>query len=351
MKKIEMTLVVCCLLVIGTKAFNTGSSSDEVISTYINGELASNIPQKGEAMFVKADCDNNAKGEWDNEKWGLFVSNMSRKTRCNLYFYQGETTFDFDYTGDEQIFTVPVTGTYKLETWGAQGGASSNDTIGGYGGYALGIVRLAEKDNLYLNIGSIGSNGQNSIGGYNGGGSSEYITSGSGGGATHIALKSGVLSTLESYKNDILIVSGGGGGATMDRTGGSGGGICGVDGLNGTTGKVEGHGGTQTNGGTGSSNSGVFGSGGNGNAAGGGGGYYGGGSTKIGYGMDSSAGGGSGYIGNLLLTNKVMYCYNCEESDEESTKTISTTCSEETPTENCSKKANGYARITLISID
>ena len=66
---------------------------------------------------------------------------------------------------------------------------------------------------------------------------------------------------------------------------------------------------------------------------------------------DSSGAGGSGYIGNSLLTNKVMYCYNCEESNEENTKTISTTCNEETPTVNCSKKGNGYARITLVSID
>ena len=64
-----------------------------------------------------------------------------------------------------------------------------------------------------------------------------------------------------------------------------------------------------------------------------------------------SGGGGSGYIGNSLLKDKVMYCYDCEESSEESTKTISTTCSEETPTENCAKKGNGYARITLVSID
>ena len=63
------------------------------------------------------------------------------------------------------------------------------------------------------------------------------------------------------------------------------------------------------------------------------------------------SGGGSGYIGNPLLTNKVMYCYNCEESFEESTKTISTTCSEEAPTSYCAKKGNGYARITLVSID
>lgn len=64
--------------------------------------------------------------------------------------------------------------------------------------------------------------------------------------------------------------------------------------------------------------------------------------------MFMSGGGGSGYIGNSLLTEKSMYCYNCTESSEESTKTISTTCVSELPTENCSKKGNGYVRITLI---
>ena len=59
---------------------------------------------------------------------------------------------------------------------------------------------------------------------------------------------------------------------------------------------------------------------------------------------------GSGYIGNNLLTDKIMYCYECEESDDISTKTISTTCINKTPTSNCAKEGNGYARITLVAI-
>ena len=80
--------------------------------------------------------------------------------------------------------------------------------------------------------------------------------------------------------------------------------------------------------------------------SGGGGGFYGGAS-----GVFRGSSGGSGYIGNPNLTNKAMYCYNCEESSDESTKTISTKCTSATPTENCSKQDNGYARITLVSID
>jgi len=39
--------------------------------------------------------------------------------------YTGDTVFDFDYTGSEQTFIVPVSGTYKVELLGAQGGGSS----------------------------------------------------------------------------------------------------------------------------------------------------------------------------------------------------------------------------------
>ena len=45
-----------------------------------------------------------------------------------------------------------------------------------------------------------------------------------------------------------------------------------------------------------------------------------------------------------------MYCYECEESNDTSTKTISTTCMNESPVENCAKEGNGYARITLVAI-
>jgi len=126
---------------------------------------------------------------------------------------------DFYYTGEEQTFTVPVSGTYKLETWGAQGGTYSDTIYGGYGGYSTGEVSLNAGDVLYINVGGQGLNGANTTvsAGYNGGGTcvtaSENDNCGSGGGATHIATKSGLLSTLSSSTSNILIVAGGGGGS------------------------------------------------------------------------------------------------------------------------------------------
>ena len=272
----------------------------------------------------------------------------------------------FDYTGGEQTFIVPTSGKFKVETWGAQGGSGSgNRSIGGYGGYSTGNLDLNENSLLYINVG--GQSISSKIG-YNGGGSGQKTAGsisnpgGGGGGATHMSLISGLLSTLENSKDSILIVSGGGGGAgeNSGRPGGSGGGLVG---SKGTGSCFTPTGGTQITAGTrgdsdasqasfgkggsapgGNSKAGTYG------AGGGGGGFYGGGaaSFKSGDGCASSGAGDSGYIGNQLLTDKSMYCYNCQESTEESTKTISTACVSETPTENCAKIGNGYARITYI---
>ena len=79
---------------------------------------------------------------------------------------------NFAYTGSSQTITIPTTGTYKLEVWGAQGG--TNTKTGGKGGYSVGTISLTSNTNIYVYVG-----GQPSsyTGGYNGGGSG-----GSGGG-------------------------------------------------------------------------------------------------------------------------------------------------------------------------
>jgi len=273
--------------------------------------------------------------------------------------------YAYDYTGKEQTLTIPVNGTYKLETWGAQGGSYSSTYPGGYGAYSYGNIQLNKNDILYITAGGAGSYLQSANvaaipydGGHNGGGKGchggdlnaatyGFIDGGgSGGGATHIATKSGLLTSLENYKSSILIVSGAGGGASYSsyglygaRSGGSGGGIEGNKGTAIYTTSYS-NGGTQTSGG-------AFGAGGwrtLWSTGGAGGGYYGG--T---YANSHSGSGGSGYIGNSSLTNKGMYCYNCTASTATDTKTTSTTCTSSAPTANCAKQGNGYAKITILS--
>ena len=193
------------------------------------------------------------------------------------------------------------------------------------------------------------SSNTKTTGGYNGGGYGYQTTNlyaSGGGGATHIATKSGLLSTLSDSLDSILIVSGGGSGAygygSYFWNGNSGGGVIGGYSNDSTSA------GTQTSGFE-------FGQAGDSenksnwasttNRSGGGGGLYGGQS----YWGEKGSGGGSGYIGNEKLTNKAMYCYSCEESNDKSTKTIRTTNVSSNAITNSAKIGNGYAKITLLN--
>ena len=60
---------------------------DVVIGAYIDGEYSSTIPGKNDGYVVdKVSCDNGAVGEWNNDDWGLLTTNLSKRTKCNVYF-------------------------------------------------------------------------------------------------------------------------------------------------------------------------------------------------------------------------------------------------------------------------
>lgn len=90
--------------------------------------------------------------------------------------------YNFGHSGSYQTFTVPITGTYKVELWGAQGGASGA-YIGGNGGYTSGMIHLTKDTPLYLYVGGSPTSGSK----YNGGGPGGAYGN-AGGGATDIRL-------------------------------------------------------------------------------------------------------------------------------------------------------------------
>ena len=60
---------------------------DVVIGAYIDGEYSSTIPGKNDGYVVdKVSCDNGAVGKWNNDDWGLLTTNLSKRTKCNVYF-------------------------------------------------------------------------------------------------------------------------------------------------------------------------------------------------------------------------------------------------------------------------
>ena len=223
--------------------------------------------------------------------------------------------YAFSYTGNSQTFTVPISGTYKLEVWGAQGATE----YGGKGGYATGTITLNANQILSVHVGGQGGDG---FGGYNGGGlgyvcrsyNYSYVACGGGGGGTDIRVGGTALT------DRIIVAGGGGGGGFRDHLlepayssiypGGAGGGATGGVSRGHGGGYYPDTGGTQTSGGVKvkgmSQTAGTLGQGGKPSCSscpGGGGGYYGGSSgsfqTETGYGERFSGGGGSGYIGGV----------------------------------------------------
>jgi hypothetical protein len=234
-------------------------------------------------------------------------------------------TISFPFTGDYYTWTAPNSGTYILETWGAQGGnAAYNGTIltyGGKGGYAKGSISLTAGQILNIYIGGQGvgetstSTSAYVAGGFNGGGNGfngDLTTNNrgaGGGGGTDIRIGGTALA------NRVIVGGGGGGGVYFTGYGtnypGFGGGLVGGDGGTAnynSTYSYSGKGGTQSAGGALGSNgtagtAGASGQGGTGSdfyygSGGGGGGYFGGGGS----GGGMASGGGSGYVGGVSST-------------------------------------------------
>lgn len=224
--------------------------------------------------------------------------------------------WNFNYTGSIQSVQLVIPGIYQFIVYGASGGSIAGYN-GGYGGFSTGKLMVLAPTTLFVVVGgqggtTINNTGLYAPGGYNGGGNgypsggntSATQASGGGGGATHIALRSGLLEQLVNFKNDILIVAGGGGGcgvwagggASQSGPGGNGGGLSGTNGKNGSN--IIQAGGTQTTG----FKFGLGQTGAHADSGGGGGGLFGGYANQVKSDSNiSGGGGGSGYLRNDLI--------------------------------------------------
>ncbi len=62
-------------------------SGDDVIGAYIDGEYSKTIPGKNDGYVVdKIVCDTDATVSWDNDSWGIVLTNLTKRTKCNVYF-------------------------------------------------------------------------------------------------------------------------------------------------------------------------------------------------------------------------------------------------------------------------
>lgn len=289
------------------------------------------------------------------------------------YVYNGL----FPFSSAVQTKNIIVSGYYKLEVWGAQGGYRSSSTYGGLGGYSYGTVYLNKGDTIYVYTGGAGGSGTSGCGsticagGFNGGGY-RYKYYG-GGGASDIRINS------DNLLARVIVAGGGGSDGAATRKGMYGGGTSGGSSTENYTAisNYGGKGGTQTysgysaaytittqtttglNSNTLANYAGGFGFGGGGvylssgyGGAGGGGWYGGSGNVPDGSGDDDrGGGGGSGYIYTSgtassypsgCLLNSSYYLVNAATSDGSSSFTSPSGTSE------TGHSGNGYAKVTYI---
>ena len=270
----------CTVTVSDGMLIEIGSDSVQAIAGGMDPLTFTNCGQTGRSGPSQSQCDSEYAGT-DLEGMLSFVSGV-------------------------QVWTVPSTGTYTIEAYGAQGGAKGSST-GGSGAYMSGEFQLNSGEEIYIVVGQRGTDisstysvNYNTEGGGGGGGSFVFdpnntplLIAGGGGGSSYQGAPGyGGSSTNSSVGSGYGQSSGGGGGQTDN--GGGGGTGAGGGGFYGT-----GQSNTWCNGGaaggqTGGNSqySGVGGFGGGGGSFHGGGG--GGGFTGGGGGTYTIGGGGAG---------------------------------------------------------
>jgi len=183
---------------------------------------------------------------------GATGQNGPTLANCTSSYSSASWTSNTDYfnmtTTGIQEWTVPDSGTYKIEAWGASGGNDKNGLQHGFGAKIIGTFLLTKGEKYMILVGQKGLQGDYACGA--GGGGSFVVK-----GTIHTSV----------VAPDILIIAGGGGGAGRSNTSQEINGRTGRDGgysYNESNGKIvggtDGGGGGADTGGDGSAGGGGF---------------------------------------------------------------------------------------------
>ena len=79
--------IMVLVIILGILTLLKSNLNNNMLAVYIDNELKDVIPSKSENLYIdNIDCDNDVSATWDNDNWGLFISNLSKKAKCNLHF-------------------------------------------------------------------------------------------------------------------------------------------------------------------------------------------------------------------------------------------------------------------------
>jgi hypothetical protein len=72
--------------------------------------------------------------------------------------------YEFHYTGNIVEFTVPTSGIYRIEAWGARGnGGNSSNPTGPPGAYSRSYILLSKDEKIRILVGEEGYIGKNRV--------------------------------------------------------------------------------------------------------------------------------------------------------------------------------------------
>ena len=353
----------------------SGSMADTICLKDVPCTLRINSFEKSSQIFGGWSTTSTGSSSYGD---GGSYTNITTGDEITLYAYW--MVFDyknFSYTGAVQTFTIPASGNYKLEVWGAEGGYRSSSSYAGKGGYSYGTVSFTAGTVIYVYVGGAGGSGSTGCGsticagGFNGGGY-RYKYYG-GGGASDIRIRQ------DSLYARVIVAGGGGSDGASNKKGMYGGGTSGGSSSEYCTAYSSycGQGGTQTYSGYSSSytistqaKSGLnsnsssyycggfgFGGGGvylsSGYGGAGGGGWYGGSGNVPDSSVDDDrgGGGGSGYVyTSSTASNYPSGCLLNSSYYLTNASTIAGNTSFTSPSggTETGHSGNGYARITFV---
>lgn len=96
---------------------------DYLIAAYINNEETFSYPLKNTGYELDSFTCDNAVGSWNRDSWSLNLTNISARTKCNLYFRNATYSLKY-YIGDTEVSTIPSSSDYNFTSASCDNGAS-----------------------------------------------------------------------------------------------------------------------------------------------------------------------------------------------------------------------------------
>ena len=200
----------------GEGTMDTRSLDYDEEFSIVDNKHQNNFTRKGYKFLGFSRNQNSTAPEYTTKE---VLKGLTKESKIDLYAIWEKKEYQYSYSNSSpNIYklVIDTTGTYKLETWGAQGGGRYGISLGshgGPGGYATTTLNLNAKDVLYISVGKQGKFDTNAIAAsnYTGGGKSKTDNACStGGGATYISKSN---SDYTGKESDLYLIAAGGGGS------------------------------------------------------------------------------------------------------------------------------------------